>query len=321
MLRFKKVWLVALVTGLFFTFVSSAFAYYRSPVDVDGDNYVRFGSADYPQFEEYGLTLTIVEQSISHSWVDLQMRMWGGLVDQREIDKFLLLANGKIVEEFYPQLVDTDEGPKWSSWYQIKPSVMELIGSTVYFQVVAVQTHTHSNGVSQYAVAWSEPTKEIMMDDLPVKDKEAISILYAILEYLKKILAKLEQMLPLMQEMRDLLQKISKQIETLFTPTPQAASRLEQAAMDLMLKTPAADMVDQSKKVQDMFSNTPTNRPMSELAFGDKRDWFGTGRSHYLIDLTEWRELVQIMRNVMDAAVWVMFFFFLIRYLQPRLDI
>lgn len=320
-MRYKKVWLVALVTSLFFTFVSSAFAYYKSPVDVDGDGYVRFGNADYPQFDEYGLRLDIVEESISHSWVDLQMRMWGGLVDQRSIDKFLLLANGKIVEEFYPQLVDVDGVPTWSSWYQIKPSIMELIGSKVYFQVVGVQVQTHSNGVSQYAVAWSEPTHEISMDDLPVKDKEAIGILYAILEYLKRILAKLEEMLPLMAEMRDLLQKISKQIETMFTPSPEAASRLEQAAEDLLLKTPMADAIDQSKKVQDMFTNTPTNRPLSELQFGEKRDWFGTGRSHYLIDLTEWRTYVEIMRNVMDAAVWVLFFLFLIRYLQPKLDI
>lgn len=315
-MNLKKVWLVAIVTSLFFSVLSPvAMAYYRSPVDVDGDGYIRFGDGDAnSQFEENGLNLTVVEKSISHSWVDLTMRMWGNMVDQREIDKFILLANGKIVQEFYPQLVDGEEGPVWTNWYAIKADVPALIGAKVYFQVVAVQVHEHSNGVSQYAVAWSDTTDEIMMDDLPVKDKEAISILYAMLEYLKR-------MLPLLEKMLSKLEEISKQIETMFTPTPAAAAKLENAANKLIEKTPIDDMIKQSNQMKDMFENTPTNAPLSELQFGEKRDWFQIGMSHYLIDLTQWRKEVEMIRKLLDAIIWMEFFLFLIRYLQPKLRI
>ncbi|USG68557.1 hypothetical protein NDK47_27545 (plasmid) [Brevibacillus ruminantium] len=315
----KKWWLVALVTSLFFSVVSPVFAYYKSPVDLRGDGYIRFGDRDNPPTQPNGISIMVDESSISHTLVNIAVAMWPGLIKQRKIDKFLLIANGKIVEEFWPLKVEDEETGEFidSGFYIVKPSIAELIGTRSYFQVVAVQIE----GDGQYAVAWSNVTPEIQMKPLPVKDEEAISVLYAILEKLKEILAKLAEIIPLLQKMLDMLQKISKQIETMFTPSPAAAARLEEAAKNLFEKTPIDDIQKQMDKTKDMFTNTPTNRPLSELTFGEKRDWFGTGRSHYLIDLTDWKEYLKVMRALMDAAVWVLFFLFLIRYLQPKLDI
>jgi|HigsolmetaAR203D_1030402.scaffolds.fasta_scaffold13174_2 hypothetical protein len=310
--RVKKLWLVALfVTSLFFS-VSPAFAYYKSPVDLREDGYIVFrGDDQTPWYRENGISIMVDESSISHSLVNIHVGMWPGIIEQRGIDKFLLLANGKIVEEFWPQKVEDGQGGyTYSGYYVVKPRLIELIGTRSYFQVVAVQIE----GDGQYAVAWSDTTEEIQMDDLPVKDKEAISILYAILD-------RLNQMLPLLQQMLNKLNEISKQIETLFTPTPAAAARLENAANKLLEKTPIDDMMRESKKMQDLFENTPTNAPLSELAFGEKRDWFGTGRVHYLIDLTEWKQYLKVMRDIMEACLWISFFLFLLRFLQPRLSV
>lgn len=302
---------LGLVTVLSLIPFSFAAAYYKSPVDVDGDNYVRFGNADYPQFTENGLTLSIVEQSISHSWVDLNMTMWGGLVDQREIDKFLLLANGKIVEEFYPQLVDTDEGPKWTGWYQVKPSLMELIGSKVYFQVVAVQVQTHSNGVSQYAVAWSEPTKEISMDDLPVKDKEAISILYAILAKLKEMANTLAQML--------------KELEEQTRPSPQKLNELYTTLTTLMEKTPMWEMVDQLDQLNDHLEESRKNlaKPGSILVLGGQVDLLplSPGGEVMFMDLTPYKDQIETFRMIMQASIWVFFFHMVFKWVTPKPEV
>lgn len=319
MLRLHRVWLVAFVTSLFFSCAARAFPYYKSPIDFSEDPYIRFGNSDYPQYQDYDMELEIDHSSVSHSWVNMTLHLWGPMVEQRDISHFLIIANGKVIEEFRPQYVENSDG-EWvfPHIYYLKPSVSNFIGAPIWFQVVAVQRDSSGN---QYAVAWTGKSEEIQMDDLPVKDKEAISILYAILEKLKEILAKLEQMIPLLEAMKNLLEKISKQIETLFTPSPAAAERLEEATKELLEKTPMDDLLDNSKRMEDMFENTPTNPPLSELTFGEKRDWFGTGRSHYLIDLTEFREVLSLMRQVMDAAVWVLFFLFLLRFLQPKLNI
>lgn len=309
----KKAWLVALtVTSLFFSFVVPAFAYYQSPIDFSEDSYVRFGNADYPQFEDYDLRLDIDHSSVSHSWVNMTMTMWGPLVTQRHISHFLIIANGKVIEEFRPQYVeDPDTGElRFANTYYLKPSVTNLIGAPIWFQVVAVER----DGETQYAVAWTGKSEEILMDDLPVKDKEAIAVLYAILE-------KLKEMVPLLQNMLSKLQEISEQIKTMFTPTPAAAARLENAANNLLEKTPIDDMIKQSEQVKDMFEKTPTNAPMSELQFGEKRDWFHIGMSHYLIDLTQWKKEAEMIRKLLDAIIWMEFFLFLLRYLQPKLQI
>lgn len=290
---------------------SSVGAYYLSPVDVDGDGYVRFGNEDYPAHDYYGLNLEIVEKSISHSWVDLRMRMWGGLVDQREIDKFLLLANGKIVEEFYPQLVDGEEGPVWSSWYQVKPSVSELIGSTVYFQVVGVQVSNHSNGTVQYAVAWSEPTKEIMMDDLPVKDKEAISILYAILAKLKEMASTLSQML--------------KELEEQTRPSKEKLNELYSAVNGLLDKMPMKEVADQlddlNKELEDHRQGLA--KPYSMLVLGGPVDLLplSPGGEVLFMDLTPYREQIVTFRTIMQAAIWVFFFHMLFKWVTPKPEV
>lgn len=313
-MRLKKVWLVALVTSLFFSVLSPvASAYYKSPIDFSDDGYIRFGDPETaPYHEENGLILDVDEKSISHSWVNISMIMWGPMVKERHISHFLLLANGKIIEEFRPQYAVNEQGElQFSNFYSLKPSLSNLIGAPIYFKVVAVERDSAGN---QYAVAWSKDTEEILMDDLPVKDKEAISILYAMLEYLKR-------MFPLLEKMLSKLEEISKQIETMFTPTPAAAAKLENAANKLIEKTPIDDMIKQSNQMKDMFENTPTNAPLSELQFGEKRDWFQIGMSHYLIDLTQWRKEVEMIRKLLDAIIWMEFFLFLIRYLQPKLRI
>jgi hypothetical protein len=300
--------------------VYAADDYYRSEIDTTGDGYITFGDAEHPRDEEYGIRIWVNEESIAAQWVNIDVEILNTdqhIIFERDIDKFLILANGKIIDFFYPSWERDSEGRLVPlGYYTVKPSIPELIGTDVQFQIVGIQ----DNNVAQYAVAWSNITDTIRMDPLPVKDEEAINVLYMILHKLGEILNRLTSM---ENKLTALLEKISRQLETMLTPSPEASARLEKAAQDLFNATPMAEMQQQNDFLKNTFTDSINRleQPYSRLTIGEKRDWLGIGMEFYLIDLTELQDQVKLMRNFLEAVIWIEFFMFLLFYLAPKLDI
>lgn len=301
--------LVAFIALTLFS-TTPAFAYYKSPVDFSDDGYLRFGDSEFPTFEENGLRLDISHSSISHSWVNMTMTMWGPMVQQRSISHFLILANSKVIEEFRPiYLRDENTGElRFTDQYYLKPSVPNLIGAPIYFQVVAVSRDSDGN---QYVVAWSGITEEIQMDDLPVKDKEAIDILYSILEKLK--------------QMMDTLAELLKELKEQTRPTKAKLNELYDAVNGLLDKMPMKQVTDELEKLNDALEESRKNlaKPGSKLRLGGQVDLLPLhpGGEIYLFDLTQWREQVLLFRTIAQAAMWVFFFHMLFKWVTPRPEI
>lgn len=296
-------------------FSSSAYAYVKYPIDFSDDSYIKFGGTNEEEGEiqpghENGLILDVVEESISHSWVDLNMIMWGPMVADRHISHFLLLANGKIIEEFRPAYVRDDETGEleFSNFYSLKASASELIGAPIYFQVVAVERDSSGN---QYAVAWSNVTEEVQMDDLPVKDKEAIAVLYAILEKLKEMLNTLAQILKeLMEQTR---------------PTPEKLNEFYNTISGLLDKMPMKQVADELAQLNDRLEEdrSSLNAPYSLLVLGGRVDLLplSPGGEVDFMDLRPYREQIVTFRTIMQASIWVFFFHMLFKWVTPRPEV
>lgn len=289
---------------------SSASAYYKSPLDFSDDGYLRFGNSEYPTFEENGLRLDIAHSSISHSWVNMTMTMWGPMVEQRSISHFLILANSKVIEEFRPIYLRNEETGelRFSDQYYLKPSVPNLIGAPIYFQVVAVSRDSDGN---QYVVGWSAITEEIQMDDLPVKDKEAISILYAILERLR--------------QMMELLAKMLKELEEQTRPTQKKLDELYNAVNGLLDKMPMKQVTDELAELNNQLEEARKHlaKPGSLLILGGQVDLlpYSPGGEVMFMDLTDYKEQVMLFRKIMQAAIWVFFFHMLFKWVTPRPEV
>lgn len=318
-MNIKKIIIMGLlITSNLFLNLNLAYAEvdldYYSPIDYTEDDYIRFGDSEHPQEDDYLMSISPDESSISAQWIDITFQInEPGLAENKSIDKFLILANGKIVDYIYPQYEIGDRGmPVIADTYVAKPSIPELTGTDVYFQVVAV---TEVEG-AQSAVAWTGYSETLTMDDLPVYDKEAVSVLNAILDKLRELLGKLK-------DIEGLLSKISNQIETLLTPSSEAMERFENAQQELWEKMPSKQMADKTNEIADMFDETKSmlDEPQSQLQFGEKRDWFMIGQEVYLFDLTGFEQQITMLRHLLSAVIWIEFLFFLLFYLAPKFDI
>ena len=270
---------------------------YESPIDITEDNYIRFGNDEYPQREDYLMSIYPDASSISAQWIDITFQInEPGLIDFKEIDKFLILANGKIVDYVYPQYEVVDSNVQYAETYLVKPSIPELTGTDVYFQVVAVSYF----GSAQSAVAWTGYSGVFIMDDFPVKDEEAVGILWSI---------------------NQKLENLSEKIETMFTPSPEALARFEEAQQKALEFNPVFRVSEKTTETSLIFVNTHLDPPVSKLTFGEKRDWLGIGFEFYLLDFTGLEKEIKLMRDFLDAVIWIQFFIFILFYLSPRLDL
>lgn len=316
---------VCLTCTLFFVlkcYASDSTMYYPdtgfvSVVDFGNDNYLYWGSEEKPYKEENGMTIDIKEESIASQWVDIEIKVsYEGLVEYgSKIDKFVVLANNKIIDEFEPRLVKGDDGRlTWSGTYYIKPSQSYFIGTLVQFQCVAVakNTDTSVNAITPvyYGCLWSARSETFKFDDLPVSDENTHA-------WLLKIYNLLKTYLPAILEMLDY---ISDQISTLLTPSPQAQANLENAIDNFLKKTPMEQVKDELKDIADTTKNTSFT-DKGDWKFGDKKDWFRIGYDCYLFDFTQWTSIIKTIRAFLDLCVWVVFFYFIIFYMLPKLDI
>ncbi|MGL4338705.1 MAG: hypothetical protein ACRCST_17595, partial [Turicibacter sp.] len=291
----------------------------ESIFDVPNDRYLYWGTEENPPREQNGIEITIQKPSTSHSMVDIVVKVDWDAMQGIDIDKFYLLANNKIVDEFYPRY-DTDSNGKlvMSGYYSIKPMNSVFIGSSINFQVVAVNIDDNPSDIwgqkdiyTQKGVLWSQVDGPHTFKPLPVTDKETHSLLEDILALLRKMLT----------EIADLLKKLSKQIETLFTPSEKAKKELEDALKDFADKLPMNQIKDQLDDMKDVMENTPLKPPGSDLIFGDSKDYFQIGIEFHLWDFTLMKEYIKPFRDLMVAFMWLGFFNFLIAWLLPRLDL
>lgn len=296
--------------------------YYKSIFDIAEDGYIYFGDDEHPNNEQYGIEISIQEPSISHSMVNVDVKLDYAMMMERKIDKFYLLCNNKIVDTFYPRYIQDSNGKYvQAGFYSIKPMNSAFIGSDLIFQVVAVEVNdigADINGLegtkTEFAVLWSQRSGPHRFDELPVSDAQTHGLLGTIIELLRK-------MMNMMKDMVDLLEKLSKQLETLLTPSDEAVKELEEALKEFADKLPVNEIKDQLDDMKDVMDKTPLKPPGSELVFGESKDYFQIGVEFYLFDFRLMEPFIKPFRNLMSAMMWLGFFNFLVGYLLPKLDL
>jgi len=288
---------------------------FRPNIDIGEDDYIYFDAPEgHQKDEEFGIELEVDEDSRSAQWINLYFSIEQEILDDGKADAFLILANGKIVDVVYRQYTRNKEDELLDRlWYEVKPSIPELTGTNVFFQIIAVQEH-HTKGIKNYyAVAWSNVSDTVKMDDLPVKDNEAISVLTAIYEKLHDKLS----------ETNSLLNKLNKEVETMFTPSEQAKEKLDEAMKELKEKLPTEELKLEMEQMKNTFESSKDSltKEGSKLTFGEKADYLQIGVEFYLLDLTELKDMVFIFRNSLRMVIWVEFFTMIIFFLLPRLKL
>lgn len=324
---FKRVGI--LFALLFFIHTTAVFAevtpegYYRSVLDRNADNYITpYGNEQFPRNEDNGIKLTVIEQSVSPMWVNLEVVVGTGTQTTRHISKFYILGNGKIIDYFYPQLYDAnDDGvaDQFREQYIVKPTFLEAIGSQVYFTIIGVQADP--NDEYEYIVAWSKPSETIQFDPLPVADNETHTWLENILYALQALLAKLNELLDTLASKLDSLKKA---VEDIYTPRPETMQAFNQALDNLMDKMPFNELQESASQITESYNRARQNlqQPGSKIGFGGQFCFIpGVSEScvENILDLTEFRETVLLLREIMRAFLWLFFFHFLFMWMRPKM--
>lgn len=280
------------------------------------DDYLYFGDDTYPRSEQHGITFTVNEASTSFQSiigaVNLEYVAGSTLIDQREISYFYVLANNRIVDTFEP--VRDSETGKWRTNYQLRIALSDWnIGSIVNLQIVAVSPRERStdwvNYDNHYVVAWSGVQGPIQLKSLPVIDREAITVLEA-------ILAKLEQ---LKNTLASLLAQIDASIKKIYEVSPQTQAKFDAAMANLQSKLPTEQVKQQANQMQqivedsaDRINNTP-----QKIKFGEI-NWMGVVVTPAL-DFTQFEQQIKAIRKIAEITLWCEFFYFVILVLRPRL--
>lgn len=330
-LKYIKSGVVATIALLLFcstTLVSADWGqdqpFYTGLIDIDKDRYMYFGNDEHPKSQSYGgIEINVDESSKSAQWINIGVVVPRALHAERSIDKFYMLCNGKVCDEWYPTQMEYPNGTiDFRNYYLIKPTISELIGTAVYFQVVAVHTNRHGDETLQWAVAWSEYSQTTVMKPLPVHDEKSWDVLL-------QILAKLEQLRNMLES---LLQQIKKAIEDIYTPKPETLAEFNQAMNELEKKLPMLELAEQADEFQRSLEDAKRKlkRPGEELKLGGRVCLvYGNvsaggqmscvqGGEVTFLDLTQWRTQVLLFRTIMEATIWVFFFYMLFKMLTPK---
>lgn len=323
----KRIVRIIIIGMVFLTIPSFVFAaieedYYKSFIDKNTDGYIYFGNDKYPSNKAYDININVDESSTSSQWVNIGVTVAHDVIENRGIEKFYILANGKIVDTFYPALYQNKlDEIVYRGYYEVKPSITELIGTNVFFQIVGVH---NEDAIYEQAVAWSGISDIVTFDDLPVYDKIAVGWLEQIYYKLKELLNAINS---LNNVLANLLTKLTKTIENMFTPSEQAMTRFEDAKKNLFEATPIDDIQNEMQGMTDALQEQKehlqagVDENTEVIVFGEKRDWFGFGTELYLFNLTDFKEEIMMFRELLSAILWIEFFFFLTFYLSPKLNI
>lgn len=302
--------------------------YPMSYIDIDDDDYIRFGDSNYPPDSEQGITIQVDEQSISSQWVDIYFEMCCNQILERSVDKFLILANGKIVHHMYPQIVDDGTGNVVpATGYRVKPSIPEMIGGLVSFQIVAVDESEHGD----VAVGWSVIDGPYQFDPLPVDDDETqnllTDILYKLMDFRDDTIQRLDTIINRLASLESLLSSkldaLKQAIEKIYTPSQQAKDNFDRSLENLLDKMPMNEMTDQIQDFNNALEDSKNrlDQPMSKLEFGGEFEFIpGDPRTRVVfMDLTPWKDQVKLFRDLMEATLWVYFIYMLMKMLTPKL--
>lgn len=309
---------LVLVLSLFFTTASSYAAVdwkAFGPQTYEVHKYYYFGDNDLPALSRNGIDISVDTTSVSYQSVKATVTMDWNIIDDRQITKFIILANGVNVDEFEPYFDRTLDPPTNKEYYYLDVNVSDqYIGSDVYFQVVALkQENRFSNSSNVWVVAWSQESPTVSLKPLPVTDSETHGLLFEIWLKLDEILAKLSQM-------KNLLDQILYTLENLFVPTPSVKARFDKAVDDFINKTPMKEFQDKMQEMTD--ANERAKDQLEEagerIVFGDKVDLIPGEGIYWELDFTEWKTEILVFRTLLNAMLWLSFFYFFVNLLTPK---
>lgn len=324
---------IAIVTGVAVLglqpFVVNANSYpYFGPQSLS-DDYLQWGNDQYPKNERHGITFNLDITSTSFQSIlgsiTLEYVPGSNLINQREITQFLVVGNGRIIDMFEPSW-DT-ETDNWRTFYPLRIAMEDWnIGSSVALQVVAI-THQEQSPINAdfdnaYVVAWSDKKAEIQLKPLPVIDRDAITVLEAILAKLEQmrsdITGKIDQM---RVELSGKLSQIDKSVKDIYEVPPATQARFDAALANLQAKLPTEQLKQQSEQMANIIKNSEDriNRTPQPLKFGEI-NWFGLVTTP-IVDFTDFEEQIKMLRKILQVALWCEFFYFVVLILRPKLTV
>lgn len=310
---------LCLALSLFFNVVTyAAAAAYPNfgPQTYDVHKYYYFGDSTFDNKAREGLDISVDPASVSYQSVKATVTMDWNLIDDRKVTKFIVLANGVNVDEFEPYFDNSLNPPVYQEYYYLDINVSDqYIGSDVYFQVVGLHEEKRFNGSNNvFVVSWSQETPTYHLKPLPVTDSDTHGYLADILKLLEDLKKSLESK----------LDKLTKAVEDIYTPSPAAEKKLNDAIDNFMDKTPMKQMADQVDNMTNALEDARKNlqNPNSKITFGPEFDLVpGENIMVHALDLTEWKTEAELFRKIMQATLWLWFFQALFAWLSPKLNI
>lgn len=282
------------------------------PQPTDGI-YLYFGRPEEPKDEPNGITITLDETSVSYQSILATVTMPVNLIEERDIERFYIMRNGQRIVDIFDPAYDNWE-INYRRYYPITISVSdEYIGSIMEFQVAAVTRN--SNG-EEFVVAWSNITPAVQFKPLPVIDRTAVTLL-------EEILGKLSSM---SEQLNQALQNLTKAVEAIYTPSPEAQQRLDRAAENFMNKLPMTEVQNEISELNESLERSKSrlqspNQEKIELG-GKFRLIPELAESEVaFLDLTEYKDFIKTFRTIMEAMLWVFFFQMLLTWITPKPEI
>lgn len=282
--------------------------------------YYYFGDDTYGEKSAQGLAISVDPSSVSYQSVKATVTMDWNIINDRQITKFIILANGVNVDEFEPYFDRTLSPPAYKEYYYLDVNVSDqYIGSDVYFQVVALHQDSLFNSSSNvFVVAWSQESPTIRLKPLPVTDADTHGLINVSNTWLEKIWEKLEELRSMMAQKMD---QLKKAVEDIYTIKPETQAKYDAAAANFQQKLPTEQLKNQFNEMKDLMDNSANqiqNTPQ-KIKFG-KINWMGALETD-AIDFTDVMNLIESMRRILQIALWCEFLFGIIMILRPRFTV
>lgn len=279
------------------------------------DDFLHFGNTTWPRQSTQGITLTMDEPSTSFQSIFGRVLVDWNQIEEREITQFYLLANNRIVDTFDP--VWDMETERYKNDYYVRFALEDWnIGSIVTLQVAAVhhaEPHWQNPEYydTRYVVAWSNTEGPIQLKPQPVIDREAVTVLEAILAKLEALKSSLEGRLDM----------INASIRKIYEVTPQTQQKFDQAMANLQAKLPTEQMKNEANNAQRVIEDSANriNNATQRIKFGEI-NWMGVVTTP-AVDFTDFMDEITGLRRILQIMLWCEFFYFVILILRPRLTV
>lgn len=303
---------VIAVMALPLSITQAAVSYpYFGPQSID-DEHIYFGNEDFPRDLDHGIRMNVDVASTSFQSIVATISMDYQLIERREITDFYITANGRIVDHFNPTWDQDLE--RYRAYYYLRIALEDWnIGSNVTLQVIGVH-HAEESLIdprvnNRYVVAWSERYGPFQLKPLPVIDRDAITVLEA-------ILAKLEQ---LKQSMENKLDQLNESVKKIYEIPPPTQARFDAALANLQSKLPTEQLKNEAQQMENIVKNSANriNNTPQKVKFGEI-NWMGVVVTP-AVDFTDFMTEITTIRRIAQITLWCEFFYFVILVLRPRL--